>query len=672
MLPFGTATRWHRRFTVAWMGTLLVGCSAAPWRVGVRGRSQPAPLRNVKFLRTYAETRRFSLGRPRAIRVTPDGTAVLFLRSGPRSFVQSLYEFDTETGTERKLFSAEDILAGAAESLTEEEKARRERMRMAARGVAVYRLSRDGKRILVPLSGRLFVVERETGTVRELPCSEGYPIDPRFSPDGRFVAYVLAGDLYVMEIDTGKETRLTHRKSKHITNGLSEFVAQEEMGRFAGYWWSPDSRRLAYQQTDTRRVETLYIMDAMHPEKSPSPRPYPRPGKNNADVRLGILSVDGGETTWVTWDRDRYPYLATVKWKENAPLTILVQNREQTEEALLRVDPQTGYTAVLLVERDPAWINLDQSMPHWFPDGSAFLWMTERNGAWQLELRSADGRLQAPITSTDFRLKRFLSYDHTNGVVYLVGGDDPTQSQLFRAGVDPPSERPVPITTEPGLHSAVFARDHSVYVHSASLLDGRQFQIVRRIDGVEIGRLRSVAEKPPFLPNLELTTVGTDPVFHAAVVRPRSFHRGRRYPVIVSVYGGPHAQTVIASRRRYLLQQWIADQGFIVVSLDGRGTPARGRAWERAIKGNLIAVPLEDQVAGLLALGERYPEMDLDRVGIYGWSFGGYFSAHAVMQRPDVYHAGVAGAPVCDWRDYDTHYTERYMGLPEKNREGYD
>jgi dipeptidyl-peptidase-4 len=209
-------------------------------------------------------------------------------------------------------------------------------------------------------------------------------------------------------------------------------------------------------------------------------------------------------------------------------------------------------------------------------------------------------------------------------------------------------------------------------VQSFSGLSGERRQQVRGAEGRVLASLRSVAEQPPFLPNLELTTAGDAPRFHAAVLRPRSFEKGRRYPVIVSVYGGPHVQTVTAARERYLVQQWIADHGFVVVSLDGRGTPARGRAWERAIRGDLIELPLADQVAGLQALGRKHPEMDLSRVGIYGWSFGGYFSALAVMRRPDVFHAAVAGAPVADWRDYDTHYTERYMGLPDENARGYE
>ncbi len=339
---------------------------------------------------------------------------------------------------------------------------------------------------------------------------------------------------------------------------------------------------------------------------------------------------------------------------------------------MLTVEPFSGNSTLLFVETDSAWINLDRRMPHWLPDGSAFLWTTEHNGAWQLEMRDRYGTLMSRLTTPGFGFKSFLSYDERLRIVYLRGSDDPTETHLYRLAIDRAPRAPIRLTNERGSHNATFSKNNEVYVHSASTMDGTNRQIVRRRDGTEIGELRSVAETPPFVPNLELTTVGQDPMFHAALIRPRNFDPDIRYPVIVDVYGGPHGQMVTATPNRYLLEQWLADHGFIVVTLDGRGTPNRGRDWERVIKGNLIEVPLADQVAGLKALGEKYAELDLDRVGIQGWSFGGYFSAMAVMQRPDVYHAAVAGAPVGDWMDYDTHYTERYMGLPENNPEGYE
>ncbi len=628
---------------------------------------------DATFLESFAATRRFTLGRPTSITVTPDGREVLFLRSPSRSFVRDLYSFDVSTGEERRLLTSEQILNGATEELSVQERARRERMRMTARGIATYRLSQDGSQILVPLSGRLFVVDRQTRQVKELTSHAGFPIDPQFSPDGKHVSCVRNGEVYVINLTSRDEQKLTTGAGGSITNGLSEFVAQEEMGRYRGYWWSPDSRYLAYQQTDTSRVETFHIADATHPGRSPHIWPYPRPGKDNATVRLAVVPIMGGDPVWVQWDAESYPYLASVRWPENAPLTILVQNRKQTEERLLAVDPSTGQTKTLLVERDNAWVNLDQSMPYWLPNGQRFLWTTERGGAWQLELRDRSGRLIKSLTSEEFIYKWFLHYDQGLHQAYLLGTDDPIQTQLYRVGLSDAPAEPVRVTSDIGLHHASFSKDNqcTVYVHLEKLLDGRQRQTVRSLDGHELGTLRSVAEKPPFLPEVEFAIIDHKHSFRAAIIRPRNFRIGKKYPVIVYVYGGPHAQMVKANPNNYLLQQWLADHGFIVVTMDVRGTPSRGRVWERVIKNNVIDIPLHDQVEGLQSLGKTYPELDLSRVGIYGWSFGGYFSAMAVMQRPDVYHVGVAGAPVCDWMDYDTHYTERYMGLPSENEQGY-
>jgi dipeptidyl-peptidase-4 len=385
-------------------------------------------------------------------------------------------------------------------------------------------------------------------------------------------------------------------------------------------------------------------------------------------VKLGIVPAAGGDTVWVEWDREKYPYLATVKWDENAPLTILVQNRLQTEEVLLRVDKQSGKTTELVRETDGAWLNLQQSSPHWLKDGTGFLWMTEREGAWSLELRSATGKLVRKLTEAELGLADLAGVDDKRGIAYVTAGDDPTQLHVYQVPLA--GGKPQRLTTEPGLHDYRFGENADVYIHSFSLADGRTGSVVERAGDKRIGELKSVAEEPPFLPKLELLAVG-DRDFRAVVVRPRSFDRSKTYPVVVDVYGGPHSNTVNAAPRGYLLEQWLADQGFVVVSIDGRGTPRRGRAWERAIKGNLIDVPLDDQVRGLKALAEKFPEMDLSRVGISGWSFGGYFSAMAAMRRPDVYKAGVAGAPVCSWQDYDTHYTERYLGLPDENAAGY-
>ncbi|MCP3980249.1 MAG: prolyl oligopeptidase family serine peptidase [bacterium] len=623
------------------------------------------------FLERYAATYRFRLGRPTSIWPAADGRHVLFLRSGPRSFVRALYELDVQTGRERRIVTADALLGGADEVLTAEERARRERLRLAARGIAAFELSQDGTTILVPLSGRLFLVDRSSGRFRELPSEHGPAIDPRLSPDGKRIAVVRNGEVFVMDVADGDERRLTSGAGNGVTHGLAEFVAQEEMSRHHGLWWSPDSRRLLYQRSDTTGLEVMHIMDPTHPERAPATWPYPRPGMKNADVRLGLISVDGGDTTWIEWNREAFEYLAAVEWSKHGPPTILVQNRKQTIQRLLRIEPRDGSTKLLLEERDDAWVEIDERMPFWLGESRGFLWTTERNGTRQLELRLADGSPARELTPPDAGFRRFEHYFPSDDSVVYSGGSDPTQSHLYRQPLKPGARRKR-ATNEPGVHSLASRRRGTMSVHVAALLDGTRAYRPFGAGGTVALELRSVAESPGLEPRIELTRVGRDPEFHAVIVRPRAFDAERRYPVIVHVYGGPTSVMVRADPSRYLLDQWLADRGYIVVAIDGRGTPNRGRAWHRAVKHDLIAVPLEDQVRALRLLGERYPELDLERAGIYGWSFGGYFSAMAVMRHPELFRAAVAGAPVVDWRDYDTHYTERYMDLPQDNGEGYD
>lgn len=623
------------------------------------------------FLRQFAETRRFMSGRPGKPRITPDEKSILFLRTQPASATQMLFAFDVATGTTKELLTPEALLKGAEEQLTVEEQARRERMRVSTRGFTTYDLSEDGERILVSLSGKLYLVERSTGKVTELKTGLGV-IDPHFSEDGRQIAYVRDQDVFRIDLATNKEQRVTKGGTPEKTHGLAEFVAQEEMRRYSGFWWSPDAKHIAYTEVDTSGVEKLTIVDVMHPEKGGNTFSYPRPGKANAVVRLGITPVTGGKTVWVDWDAKTYPYLATVVWQKGGPLTVLVQNRTQTEEQLLAVDPRTGKTRLLLTEKDAAWVNLDQDFPRWLEDGSGFLWYTERNGGPEVELRNPDGSLARSWVKPDvgFRgLVRFLDKERT---LYFYGDANPTESYLWRVkdggtpeklntGTKAPAfEVPVTLSKQGGLLVALTHTDTTM----------PRF-VVLRPDGTRVGELPSVAAEPPFTPNVQFFQVGKEG-FHASVIRPRNMKPNVKLPVVVKVYGGPTSTVVRHGMAENLLNQWLADQGFLVVKFDGRGTPLRTAAWERAVKYDFATITLDDQIAALKALAEKVPEMDMSRVGIEGWSFGGYMAALAVLKRPDVFKAAVAGAPVVDWLDYDTHYTERYLGLPQEHPEAYE
>jgi dipeptidyl-peptidase-4 len=624
---------------------------------------------DTSYLRDHAQTRGFMLGRPVRPRIVPDGKSVLFLRSQPRVPKMRLYEFDVASGKTRELLTPEAVLKGAEEKLTPEEKARRERQRVTLGGFTTYQLSPDGKHVLVSLSGRLYLVGRKDGAVTELKTGQGTLVDPKFSPNGKSVSYVLDHDVYVIDLAKQKETRVTRGGTARKTHGLAEFVAQEEMNRYTGYWWSPDSKSIAFEEADAAHVEVWYLADPIHPDQPAQPNYYPRPGKANVKVRLGVVPVaTGGETTWIDWNHAKYPYLGAVHWHRKGGLSLLVQTRSQQEQVLLRADPATSKTTALLSERDPAWVNLNHDHPHWLADGS-FLWAGEGKDGPQLEHREKTGDLRKVLVGADEGFLEILQADSKSGSVVYRASTDPTQQHLFRKQLA--GGKAVSLSKEPGLHSATFSRNGELYVHVASLQSAMPKTTVHRGDGSLVGELPSVAEDPPFSVKQEIHKVGKGAGFYTTIIRPRDFVDGARYPVIVHVYGGPTHQEVQASMTRRLIDQWLADQGFIVVAADNRGTPGRGRDWERAVYRKFGSVPLEDQVAALNALGEKFPEMDLRRVGVYGWSFGGYMAALAVLRRPDVFRAGVAGAPVTDWLDYDTHYTERYMGVPGKTDPAY-
>jgi dipeptidyl-peptidase 4 len=625
---------------------------------------------NLTYFRDLAETRNYSLGRPVAPKLTPDGQTVIYLRGGPRDPVLRLYEFPLPDGPERELLTPSQLLGTAEEKLTAEEKARRERARVTLKGFTRFELSKDGSRLLVTLSGQLYVVNRADLKVTALPGKNW--IDPRFSPDGTAVAAVSAGELHVIELATVTSRAVTSGATATLSHGTAEFVAQEEMDRREGYWWSPDSQSLVYQETDESAVEVRHIADPLHPEAAPVDFFYPRAGATNATVRLGVIARNGGETRWVNWDTAKFPYVTRVVWRElGDPLCLSVMDRAQQTSLLLRADPATGVTTELLRETDTAWLNLDDSavLPRWLPGSREFLWTSESRGAWQVELRAEDGKLLRTLTPPEFIYKGLIKLDATNSSIYVSGGSDPRENHIWRFPLA--GGAGTALTTTPGQHSASFADNASRFVHGYSLLDGTVGTEVLSATGARLATLPSFAENPPRLPDLELTRTTGTPSFYAALVRPHNFKARKKYPVILSVYAGPTATVVSSSARGYLGQQWMADQGYIVVSLDGRGTPYRGRDWERIIRGNLIDVALEDQIAGLRALGRKYPELDLKRVGVTGWSFGGYFGAMATIRRPDVFRCGIAGAPVVTWENYDTFYTERYLGLPQTDPAAY-
>ena len=608
-------------------------------------------------------------GAPTHVTPLPGGHSVVFLASGPRDTEQRLYRYDLG-GAVRELAAA---TPGGAGGPSVEEKARRERERVAATGITDYGLSDDGRAAVVNVDGRLSVVDTGNGAVRHLP-GEGW-IAPAFSPDGRLLAAVRDDDLHVLRLSTGVDAALTSGGTDIVTHGLAEFAASEELDRLDGFWWSPDSRRLVVETADSSGVERHFIADPSDPSKPPVSFRYPKAGTANAAVSLDIISLDGGRRVPIVWDRAAFPYLARVVWPRCGALSLVVLDRDQTHERVLAVDPSTGRTWTLLEEADPAWVDVTPfafarnqlPLPAWLADGSGFLWASDRSGAWQLELRRADGSLDHAVTPPGFRFSALLDVDPASRSVVVSGGLDRLSELLFRVPLA--GGRPAAIAAERGLHAASFGRLHAFFADDESLADGTMRVALRDAGGRVLGALPSRAETPA-APRLEFTTAAA-PGFDAVIVRPHGWRPGTRLPVVLAVYAGPGFKMVRAAGRLYADDQCLADHGAFVVSLDGRGTPGRGRDWERATKFDLIDIPLADQIAGLQALGRRVPEMDFSRVAVTGWSFGGYFSAMATIRRPDIFAAGVAGAPVVDEADYDTAWTERYLGQPSLHPEAY-
>ncbi len=621
------------------------------------------PALDDKLLADAAATFNFRLGVPVPLAVTRDG-AVVFRRTPGRAFAADLYELAPD-GKVKTLATVAELMGAGDEQLSDAEKARRERTRTATKGVVDLDVSADGRTLMVPLGGKLFLLDRASGK-RTIVDPGGAAYDPHLSPDGETIAFVRDGDLWTIGA-AGPARRWTHH-GEGEEYGVADFAAQEELGRTRGFWWSPDSKSIAFQRTDNKPIDTLYVSDARHPERPPVPFKYPRAGTHNAIVQLGILALtEGAQPRWLTWDA-RYEYLVEVDWPERGPLTATVIDRDQTDLAVLTLDPgaaAAGAMRAVLTEHDDAWLNVHVGAPRWLEDGSGFLWMTERAGAWTLELRGRDGELVRTLTTPDFGLRKLAGLTATAAIV--EASTDPVRQDVWRVPLD--GSAPARLPTGAGVSSASKV-DHDVVIVETALHAGGKNAVAITARGAF--ELPTAAEQPSLVPTTVLETVElAGRTHHVAITRPRSFDPRRTYPVLLKVYGGPHAVMVIDARDAYVMDQWYADAGFIVVRSDGRGTPNRGRAWERAILEDLITVPLEDQISALQAIGARHRELDLSRVGVFGWSFGGYFSTMAVLLRPDVFKAAVAGAPVTDWALYDTAYTERYMKTPQQNPEGY-
>lgn len=592
--------------------------------------------------------------------MAPDGARVVFLRSASGTDrASSVWVLDMALGEERVAADPRVLLGGAAEDLPPEELARRERSREGGEGIVGYATDNAVELASFALSGRLFAAQLRDGTARELPAA-GPAIDPRPSPDGRHVAYVADGALRVVRTDGEDERALAEPESANITYGLAEFIAAEEMSRSRGFWWSPDSRRLLVARVDDTPVRRWWISDPARPEVDPRSVAYPAAGTDNADVRLFVIGLDGVRTE-VVWDRARYPYLAHVHWSEAGAPLLLVQARDQRSQLSLAVSPETGSTRVVHGDDDPVWFDLFPGVPCWSPSGQ-LVRIADEGDARVLTVG------ERPLTGPELHLRAVLDVGPDDVLVTASAGAEAAEPETGEIHVYRVNELGLErVSHEPGVHSAVRAGGVTMLVSATLDRPGTQVQVLR--EGTRVATIASFAEDPGLSPRVTLTEAGKRRI-PCAVLLPSDYDGTAPLPVLVDPYGGPHGQRVLAAHNPHLTSQWFADQGFAVVVADGRGTPGRSPAWEKAIRDDLAAVVLEDQVDAVQALAEDFP-LDLNRVAIRGWSFGGYLAALAVLRRPDVFHAAVVGAPVTDLRLYDTHYQERYLGHPDEQPEIY-
>ncbi len=666
---------------------------------------EPESATQVSFPRLQARTTRFTLGEPKNVAVTAGGATVLFLRTASGvDRTGELWAFDVATASERLLADPAKLLGEGGEELSAAERSRRERARESGAGIVGYSVDNAGATAVFTLSGSLWACDVATGRCRSLP-TPGDVIDPRIDPTGRYIAYASDRALRIVELDGANDRVLAgpdrdDPADAEVVWGQAEFIAAEEMDRFRGFWWAPDGESLLVERYDNTPVQVWYIADPAHPDREPAAHRYPAAGTPNTDVSLWHVTLTG-ERRQVPCIDAEFPYLARVSWQEAGALVQLL-SRDQKRSRILAPEPRTAaeYAAdptlhpicqVLLEATDPAWIDLVPGLPALAPDGSHLVddagyamrdavdiaRATKSGGAASAgEARgaSATHRLLkggAPLTPAGMQLRAVLAVTET-GVLATVS-TDPTEQQLVLIGYDGATTQ---LSEGTGVHSGSMAGDTVVVARASLEAVGTRMTVFSGVGGPEqhaIGTLASRAERPPFTPNVVMLTVGERDL-RAALVLPRDHVPGsRKLPVIMAPYGGPHAQLVLANARLFLQAQWLADQGFAVIVADGRGTPSRGPAWEREILHEFASVTLQDQVDALAGVSERYPDdLDTDRVGIMGWSYGGYLSALAVLDRPDVFHAAVAGAPVTDWTLYDTCYTERYLGLPSGEDGVYD
>lgn len=583
--------------------------------------------------------------------MSPDGSRVIFIRSHSGSdAVNTLWSLDTATGIEHELLDPRALNADLSE-LTAAELRQRERAREGASGVTSYACNRDITLAVTVLGGSVVLIDLISG-VATMPPIESGVFDVRLSPDGNTISYLRGTSLCVASL-TGGERVIASDSNEAVSWGNAEFIAAEEMGRFRGYWWSPDSQSIAACRVNVSSINVWHIADPAHPELPATEHRYPAAGTPNASVSLHIISV-ATSTAIPAELSGNWEYLNTVSWN-SAGLIAQTQTRDQKQIDIHSIDASTGNATIVFTGTDEAWVELVPGVPALQLDGT-LVTCADRNGSRRLLV---DG---VAVTPTTMQVRSVVS---TRDSIVFMANDISSPWEIDAWAYN--SGALEQITHSNGTVSITGSL--SCYVSRISTLDTERAQFTVHT-ATATHDIASLAETSLVQPNVRIMSVGPRGI-PVAILLPRD-GLSTKLPVLFDPYGGPHAQRVVASRAAYNSSQWFADQGFVVVIVDNTGTPGKGSAWERGVLNDLAQPVLDDQVEILRDLNDLEPRADTSRVGIRGWSFGGYLAALAVLRRGDLFHAGVAGAPVTDWRLYDTHYTERYLGNPSIDASAYE
>jgi dipeptidyl-peptidase-4 len=616
---------------------------------------------------------------PNSLKVSPDGKRVTFLQGKESDYERyDLWEYNIATGKTQTLFDSDELHSGP-EVLSDEEKARRERMRLSGSGIVSYHWSQDGKALLFPLAGDAYYFRLGDKKAQKILNTEEFETDIKLSPKGNYISYIRAQNLYIKHLKTGKETALSTDGKGHIKNGMAEFVAQEEMGRMTGYWWAPDESQIAYIQVDESPVEEITRSEIYADSIKMITQRYPSAGTNNVKVKLAVTKLSGNNKLWVDLGEEQDIYLPRVKWmSDSQTLSYQLQTRNQQHLSLMAFNTRTKEQKTLLSESSDTWLNLHEDL-HFLSDKKHFIWASERDGYKHLYLYKNDGTLLRQLTKGNWVVDSVQAIDEKNQLVYFTGrADTPTEAHLYKVEISGgATER---ITKRSGTHRISFSEDASVYIDKFSTTNTPWQVSLHKSSGQQLTWLseNAITAEHPLAPYQEqwvqpkldtfISDDGTE--LHYRLYTPSKVEG--KHPVIVFVYGGPHAQMVTNSwqgNRGLLMQYWV-NKGYVVFTVDNRGSNYRGKAFEDPLYKKMGDIEVQDQIAGVKFL-RNLPYVDSNRIGVYGHSYGGYMALMSMFKAGEYFQAGVSGAPVTDWALYDTHYTERYMGNPKTDGAAY-